>query len=105
MLFTSGEFLFVYLPVALVAFFVIARTVGRVAAALWLSCASLVFYAWWRPEHALLLLASIAANYLFGAWILRARQAGNGLARPLLVSAVIANLGILAYFKYANFFV
>ena len=105
MLFTSGEFLFVYLPVSLAAFFLIARTAGRFAAALWLSCASLFFYAWWRPEHALLLLASIAANYLFGALILRARQAGNGLARPLLAGAVLANLGILGYFKYANFFV
>ena len=105
MLFTSGEFLFVYLPVCLVAFFLIARVAGRAAAALWLSCASLFFYAWWRPEHAVLLLSSIAANYLFGAMILRARQARNGLARPLLVGAVVVNLGVLGYFKYANFFV
>jgi D-alanyl-lipoteichoic acid acyltransferase DltB (MBOAT superfamily) len=105
MLFTSGEFLFVYLPISVVAFFLIARTAGRVAAALWLSCASLVFYAWWRPEHTILLLVSIAANYLFGALILRARQADNGLARPLLIGAVVTNLAALGYFKYANFFV
>ena len=105
MLFTSGEFLFVYLPVSLAVFFLVAWGAGRFAAALWLSCASLLFYAWWRPEHVILLLASIAANYLFGALILRARQLGNGLARPLLAGAVIANLGVLGYFKYANFFV
>jgi D-alanyl-lipoteichoic acid acyltransferase DltB (MBOAT superfamily) len=50
-------------------------------------------------------LLSIAANYLFGAMILRARLADNGLARPLLVGAVLANLAVLGYFKYANFFV
>src|SRR5262245_46374291 len=105
MLFTSGEFLFVYLPIALGMFFLVARIAGRAAAAFWLAFVSLVFYGYWRPEHVLLLLASIAVNYLFGALILRARTEGSTSARPLLIAAVAANLLTLAYFKYANFFV
>ncbi len=105
MLFTSGEFIFVYLPIAILAFFLIARFAGRVAAASWLALASLIFYGYWRVEHTVLLVASIAVNYLFGSLILRARQAGNASsARGLLAAAVAANLVALAYFKYANFF-
>jgi D-alanyl-lipoteichoic acid acyltransferase DltB (MBOAT superfamily) len=105
MLFTSGEFLFVYLPVALGAFFLIARLAGRAAAALWLALASLVFYGYWRPEHVALLVTSILVNYLFGALILQARSEGRASARGLLTAAVAANLVVLGYFKYANFFV
>ncbi|HEU4626583.1 MAG TPA: MBOAT family O-acyltransferase [Steroidobacteraceae bacterium] len=105
MLFTSGEFLFVYLPIALAAFFLLARVAGRAAAAFWLAVASLVFYGYWRPEHTLLLGASIAMNYLFGALILRARGEGSPAARRLLIAAVVTNLLVLGYFKYANFFV
>ena len=84
MLFTSGEFLFLYLPITLVVFFATARFVGKGAAAGWLAIASLVFYGYWRVEHTLLLVASIAFNYTFGEWILRARQAKPSSARLLL---------------------
>jgi alginate O-acetyltransferase complex protein AlgI len=104
-LFTSGEFLFVYLPIALGAFFLIARLAGPAVAAFWLALASLVFYGYWRPEHVALLVTSVLVNYLFGALILRARNEGRASARPLLIAAVAANLVVLGYFKYANFFV
>jgi alginate O-acetyltransferase complex protein AlgI len=104
LLFTSGEFLFVFLPVTLLVFFAAARLLGRGAAATWLTLASLAFYGYWRIEHTVLLLASIAFNYGFGEWILRARHRGNSSARVLLAVAVAANLAALAYFKYADFF-
>jgi alginate O-acetyltransferase complex protein AlgI len=104
LLFTSGEFLFLYLPITLLVFFLTARFVGKGAAAAWLAIASLVFYGYWRVEHTLLLLASIAFNYTFGEWILRARQDRPGYARLLLIASVAANLAALAYFKYADFF-
>jgi D-alanyl-lipoteichoic acid acyltransferase DltB (MBOAT superfamily) len=104
LLFTSGEFLFVFLPITLLVFFAVARLVGKGAAAAWLAVASLVFYGYWRIEHTLLLLASVVFNYTFGEWILRARAAGKSSARGLLFIAVAANLAALAYFKYADFF-
>ena len=104
LLFTSGEFLFLYLPVTLLVFFATARFVGKGAAAAWLALASLVFYGYWRVEHTLLLIASIAFNCSLGEWILRARQHKPPLARALLGAAIAANLGALAYFKYADFF-
>ena len=104
LLFTSGEFLFLYLPITLLVFFATARFVGKGAAAAWLAIASLVFYGYWRVEHTLLLVASIAFNYTFGEWILRAREARPSSARTLLTVAIAANLAALAYFKYADFF-
>jgi alginate O-acetyltransferase complex protein AlgI len=104
LLFTSGEFLFLFLPITLLVFFATARFVGKGAAAAWLAIASLVFYGYWRVEHTVLLMASIAFNYTFGEWILRARQHRPPAARALLAVAIAANLAALAYFKYADFF-
>ena len=104
MLFTSGEFLFVYLPLTLITFFLVARWLGHRAAAFWLTLASLVFYGYWRPANTPILVVSIIVNYLFGRLILDARRRGNAQsAKGLLAAAVAANLAALAYFKYANF--
>src|SRR5881394_605274 len=62
MLFTSGEFLFVYLPLTLLLFFLIARYVGNAAAAAWLVLASFVFYAYWLPLYTGLLAASVCST-------------------------------------------
>jgi len=83
MLFTSGEFLFVYLPLTLLLFFLIARYVGNAAAAAWLVLASFVFYAYWLPLYTGLLAASVVFNYTLGnridagyAWDCCASQSG-----------------------------
>lgn len=70
-------------------------------AAAWLGAASLFFYAWWDYRYLPLLLASIFFNYLFG-WrisesITRKRQ--------WLTTGIICNLALLAYYKYAFFFI
>jgi len=104
LLFTSGEFLFVFLPVTLLVFFAAARFVGKAAAAAWLALASLAFYGYWRIEHTALLVCSIVFNYCFGEWILRERTRGGSSSRALLAVAIAANLSALAYFKYADFF-
>jgi alginate O-acetyltransferase complex protein AlgI len=104
LLFTSGEFLFVFLPITLLVFFAAARWLGKGPAAAWLALASLAFYGYWRIEHTVLLGVSIAFNYFFGEWILRVRHGGKPSARVLLGIAITANLAALAYFKYADFF-
>jgi hypothetical protein len=49
-LFNSHEFIFVYVPVVLAGFFLIAKLSPRFAAA-WLCLASLFFYGWWNPNE------------------------------------------------------
>jgi len=106
MLFNSFEFVLVFLPIALVGFYLLGRLGFALAACGWLALGSLIFYGYWAPEYIVLLLASIAANFGFGEAILRALQVDRGgKAKTILAVAVTANLAVLAYFKYANFFV
>src|SRR5437868_1012269 len=104
MLFTSGEFLFVYLPLTLLLFFLIARYVGNAAAAAWLVLASFVFYAYWLPLYTGLLAASVVFNYTLGNRILACPVDRRRLRLGWLCFAVGVDLLVLGYFKYANFF-
>jgi len=102
MLFNSYEFIFLFLPCALLGYFAIAR-IGRRAAIAWLALASIVFYGYWNPKFVSLLLASICLNYGFGHLI--ENQDKLRRKKQLLASAIFVNLCVLAVYKYANFFV
>jgi alginate O-acetyltransferase complex protein AlgI len=101
MLFNSYAFLLLFLPVTLAGFFWIARR-SEVAAAAWLALASLVFYGWWDYRYIPLLLASIAVNYALG-W--RIGHAAQPARKRWLALAIAANLLLLGYYKYADFFI
>jgi alginate O-acetyltransferase complex protein AlgI len=91
-------------PIVVFVFFRIARS-SHLAAAGWLVFASLFFYGWWNPSYVLLLIASVAFNYASGFGLARLVRAGTPtLSRALLALAVTANLALLGYYKYANFF-
>lgn len=64
--------------------------------------ASYYFYATWDPRFALLLATMTVANYYCGKWINRASTIA--LQRLFLSIAVFVSVGILFYFKYADFF-
>lgn len=99
MLFSSVPFLIGFLPAVIVLTWLAERYAStRVTLAL-LVLASLFFYAWWNPPFLILLLVSVAANYGFGIALSQSRT------RSLLAAAIIFNLSLIAYFKYANFFV
>jgi alginate O-acetyltransferase complex protein AlgI len=108
MLFTSAAFFFVYLPLVMAGFYLLARF-SHAGAAWWLFLASLFFYGYWMPTFTLLLLASIAWNYGIGRAIgrcnQRAGQAATHEGKRWLTLGIGVDLALLAYFKYANFFV
>ena len=109
MLFTTAIFVLLFLPLVLAGFFAIGRT-SHGGAAAWLFIASLAFYSYWLPEYTLLLLASIVANFLIGRRIADAAisdetSGGKHRARAWLGLGLAIDLGLLAYFKYAGFFV
>jgi D-alanyl-lipoteichoic acid acyltransferase DltB (MBOAT superfamily) len=105
MLFNSYVFILGFLPITLVVFFWAGARSPRAAGA-WLTFASLVFYGWWNPPYTMLLLASIAFNYVAGIGLLGRRWFHHDRQRRrLLVLAVSADLALLGYYKYANFFV
>ncbi len=104
MLFNSYSFIFLFLPIVWLVYFRLAR-IGHKFAAAWLAAASLFFYGWWNPAYIGLLLGSVMFNYAFGVWIAKAgvRHDVSG-GKRLLITAITANLLLLGYYKYANFF-
>src|ERR1700686_4564969 len=102
MLFNSYPFIFLFLPVVLLGYFAFAR-LGNLAPVIWLTLASLAFYSVSNWQFVLLLLASIAFNYLIGLFLITRRlRAVTRLA--VLAAGVTGDLLVLAYFKYAGFF-
>jgi alginate O-acetyltransferase complex protein AlgI len=102
MVFSSQSFLFYFVPIVLLAYALVPRR-GRNALLL---VASLTFYTWGGGDFVLILIASIAGNWLLGRAGGRAFRAGDDSARRFYITfSVLLNLGILGWFKYANFFV
>jgi alginate O-acetyltransferase complex protein AlgI len=105
MLFTTAQFVLLFLPLTLLGFFMGGRY-SRTAAAVWLFIASVVFYGYWMPVFTGLLLGSIGINFFIGLRIARSLGGANpARARLWLVLGITIDLVLLAYFKYANFFI
>jgi D-alanyl-lipoteichoic acid acyltransferase DltB (MBOAT superfamily) len=103
MLFNSHGFLFIFLPLTLLAFHLLCKA-GRPSLAISaLIGASLVFYGWWEPRYLLLIITSVLVNYALSLAIAGRPQGSRRLW--LLWLGVVINLGALAWFKYANFLV
>lgn len=98
MIFSSVQFLFVFLPVTLLGFHLLCLVSHRAAAA-WLALASLAFYAAWRLDFLPILLISITFNYGMGHLLSRA-DASPARQRAIMTLAVGANILALFYFKY-----
>jgi D-alanyl-lipoteichoic acid acyltransferase DltB (MBOAT superfamily) len=101
MLFNSSLFILAFLPATLALFFLTGRKRPDAAAAL-LGAASLTFYASWSVKYVPLLLGSICANFILSQLIAGGRR--MAFRRGLFALAIAANLALLGYFKYANFF-
>jgi D-alanyl-lipoteichoic acid acyltransferase DltB (MBOAT superfamily) len=102
MLFKSYAFIFLFLPVALLGYFVLGRR-SDLAPVVWLTLASLVFYAFGGWQFVPLLLASIAFNYGVG-YLLIARKLSHRARLAALMAGVTGDLVVLGVFKYAGFF-
>ncbi len=98
MVFNSVVFLFCFLPLALLLYYI---TPGRAKNAV-LLLESLVFYCWTGIEFLPLIACLVVFNYLWGLLTSAARAKLRAL---LPLAAVLVNLGVLVYFKYANFLI
>jgi D-alanyl-lipoteichoic acid acyltransferase DltB (MBOAT superfamily) len=102
MLFNSHIFLFVFLPLTLLGFYLLGRLPrGKTLCLGWLLAASYLFYGYWNPPFLLLLVGLTLANFLAASTI---RRAPRNTARWICHAAVLGNLAVLAYYKYALFF-
>ena len=100
MVFSSTTFLFLFLPVVLIAYYnPFIKSLAFKNAVLILS--SIFFYAWGEPIYVLLMLGSILANWFLGLIIDKNRE--NGKSKAALIISVIVNIGMLFVFKYLTF--
>jgi alginate O-acetyltransferase complex protein AlgI len=99
MVFSSIIFLFLFLPIVLGFYFLTSKRHRN----LFLLFASLLFYAWGEGLHLFVLVASIFINFSCGLLIENHRKSKT--SRVYLAIAIVLNLGLLAFFKYANFVV
>ena len=98
MVFSSPLFLFLFLPVALTVYVLLPGLKARNA---WLLLASIAFYAWGELGFVFLLLGSTVMNYGLGVCVERSQELHQ---RKFAVAvAILLNVGLLAFFKYANF--
>ena len=96
MVFSSLLFIYFFLPIFLIAYFVIKNRKYRNVVLLLFS---LVFYAYGEPIYSLLMILSIVVNYFLAILIDKYNS------KKLFIIDVIFNLGLLGVFKQSNFFV
>lgn len=106
MIFASALFLFLFLPIALAGYFLISSKLLYLRN-IFLLIMSLIFYAWGEPVYVFLMIASIGMNYIAGLMLHLHRQKSLVFIqeKQIISIAIISNLGLLFYFKYANFFI
>ena len=97
MVFSSIPFLYVFLPLALVCYFIVPRKLKNTVLLIF----SLAFYWWGEPKYTILMLVTITFCYLAGLLTEKLRQ--TRFAKPLLVISVAVPLIFLGIFKYADF--
>ena len=98
MIFASFEFVFLFLPIYLAAYFLCPPRLRNWPVLL----LSWLFYAWWRVDFLLLLVLVTLFTFALARGI-TAAGLRSAAGRRLLVLGLAGNLGILGYFKYANF--
>jgi len=97
MLFNTFEFLFVFLPISLALYYLLAKSGAPALSAVSLVLTSLFFYAYWKWPYVFLLGASTILNYAIGCYVRGNRRRG------VLTGGIVMNLGVLGYFKYTGF--
>jgi alginate O-acetyltransferase complex protein AlgI len=105
MLYNSYAFLVGFLPLVTLVYFALAARVGPKASLGWLTVASLGFYAYWNPPYVLLIAASILCNFSLGHLLGRPQGLSERGRYWATTFGIGANLILLGYYKYAEFFV
>lgn len=95
MLFTSISFLYYFLPIVIVAYFIVPKKLKNLI----LFIASMLFYFYGEPKYIILMIAEILIAYI-GAILINKYK-----SKALLITVVIIHVGLLTIFKYTDFFI
>ena len=100
MVFSSIPFLYFFLPIVIILYFAVPKKFRNLI----LFLCSLMFYAWGEPIYVTIMLFSTVLDYTNGRLLERFEGCGKK-RRAILIFDIIANLGILMFFKYSDFFI
>ena len=101
MLFSSHIFIFIFLPIALLGYHTLNKMHLTIGSKIWLILTSLFFYGWWNINYLPLILLSLLVNYTLSTRIISSKKN----KKILLYISLAFNIGLLAYFKYMDFFI
>lgn len=104
MLFNSYAFIFAFLPITFFIYFYLNQKKLTKAAKGFLIFSSLFFYSWWNVVYLPIILSSIFFNYTIGSQL---NKSASGVIHKklFLTIAILANISLLGYFKYSDFFI
>lgn len=105
MLFNSYEFIFLFLPISFFIYFYLNKKRLTEASKGFLVVSSLFFYSWWNINYLPLILISMVFNYVMGASLTKDEEHKKVSKKQLLTVGIVSNIGLLGYFKYADFFI
>ncbi|MDH4584236.1 MBOAT family protein [Pseudomonas sp. BN415] len=112
MLFSSWQFIVVFLPITFFVYFMLNGWRLIVAGKVWLVATSLFFYAYWDVNYLPLILASIFLNFAIGTGLAQSNKVPAQVGqvsrhhlnrKVVLATGIVANLFLLGYFKYTDF--
>lgn len=99
MVFSSITFLFYFLPIVLALYYLVPNKFKNLI----LLISSFIFYFYGEPKYVLLMAFSIISTYICG--ILVDKYRGTKTVKLFLILEIIISIGLLIYFKYADFII
>ncbi len=106
MLFNSYIFIFLFLPLALAGYYLLNYLKRYKIAGIFLISMSLWFYGYFNKTYLFIICGSIIANYLLSVLMNRGGVwSKKRVRKSLLVLGIFANIAVIFYFKYFNFFI
>lgn len=101
MIFSSIIFIFMFLPIALLVYYLSPKKLRNFV----LFILSIIFYAWGEPIYVVLILVSIVFDYLCALIIGKYRTKNKVMAKATFLFMVLGNIGVLGFFKYLEFII
>ena len=99
MVFSSITFLFYFLPIVLIIYYLIPNKYKNIV----LLISSFIFYFYGEPKNIYIMILSILATYIFGILIDKYKK--TKYSKIFLILSIFINIGLLIYFKYADFII
>ena len=106
MIFSTYQFVLIFLPIVFTGYFLLNGLKFHNLSKLWLVLASFYFYAQGSPDFFPFFLGSVIGNYVIGATLCKLQDKSQKIERILVMAVgVLANVGLLGYYKYTDFFI